>query len=163
VKAIEDHRRLLDDPDPVPGMVDKLTQALRKALNDAHVACTAAHEQGLAGLEATETWQQLTPEKRYEILPKHSVRQMPAIAVGTTEEVLATLQKTKVSELQAICDALPTRFSHASASAAKMLEPQAQSVSLPSGTIKTEDDLKGWLVSAEQRIRQKLKEGPVIV
>ncbi len=163
VKAIEDHRRLLDDPDPVPGMVDKLTEALRKALNEAHAACTAAHEQGLSGLEATDTWQKLTPEQRYEILSKHSVRQMPAIAVGTTDEVLATLQKTKVSELQAICDALPTRFSNASASAAKLLEPKAQSVSLPSRTIKNDDDLRQWLATVENAIREKLKEGPVIV
>jgi hypothetical protein len=163
VKAIEDHRRLLDDPDPVPGMVDKLTEALRKALNEAHAACTAAHEQGLSGLEATDTWQKLTPEQRYETLSKHSVRQLPAIAVGTTDEVLATLQKTKVSELQAICDALPTRFSNASASAAKLLEPKAQSVSLPSRTIKNDDDLRQWLATVENAIREKLKGGPVIV
>jgi hypothetical protein len=122
-KAVEEQRRLLDEPDPVPGMVDKLTEALRRALNEAHAACAAAHEQGLCGLEATETWQKLTPEQRYEILSKHSVRQMPEIAVGTTDEVLATLQKTKVSELRAICDALPTRFNGASASAVKLLEP----------------------------------------
>jgi len=80
-------------------------------LNEAHAACAARHQQGLIGLEATETWQQLAPEQRYEILSKHSVRQMPPIAVGTTKRFLATLQKTKVSELRAICDALPTRFS----------------------------------------------------
>ena len=36
VEAIEQHRRLLDDPDPAPGLVDKVTQALRAALNQAH-------------------------------------------------------------------------------------------------------------------------------
>ena len=35
VEAIEQHHRLLDDPDPVPGLVDKVTQALRVALNHA--------------------------------------------------------------------------------------------------------------------------------
>src|SRR4051812_29936622 len=52
---------------------------------------------------------------------------------------------------------------NALASAAKLLEPRAQSVSLPSGTIKNEDDLKTWLDDAEERIRDKLKDGPVIV
>ncbi|MCY2987652.1 MAG: hypothetical protein NTY19_07290 [Planctomycetota bacterium] len=46
VKAIEDHCRLLDVPDPVPGLVDKLTETLRKALNEAHAACNAAHGHG---------------------------------------------------------------------------------------------------------------------
>ena len=163
VKASEGHRRLLDDPDPVPGMVDTLTEALRKALNAAQAACSAAHEQGLCGLEAAETWQALSPEQRYEILSKHGVRQLPAIAVGTTDEVLVTRQKTRVSELQAICDALPTRFSYALSSAARLLEPQAQSVSLPSCTIKNDDELRQWLATVENAIREKLKGGPVIV
>jgi hypothetical protein len=85
------------------------------------------------------------------------------IAVGTTEEVLASLQKTKVSELQAMCDALPTRFSNAVAAAAKVLEPNAQQVKLPGGTIKNEDDLRNWLTAVEAEIRAKLKGGPVIV
>jgi hypothetical protein len=163
VKAIEDHRRLLDDPDPVPGMVQRLTEALRKALNEAHTACTAAHEKGMDGLEGNVTWGELTPEQRYDILSKNAVRQMPTIAVGTTDEVLATLQKTKVSELQAIRDALPTRFTNALAAAAKLLEPKAHHVSLPGGTIKNEDDLKTWLSLAEEKIRAELKDGPVII
>ena len=163
VKAIVDHRRLLDNPDPLPGMVEKLTEALRKALNEAHSACTAAHEKGMDGLDTNVTWGKLSPEQRYEILSKNGVRQMPTIAVGTTEEVLATLQKTKVSELQAICDALPTRFSNAVAAAAKLLEPKAQQVSLPTGTIKNEDDLQTWLSLTAEQIREKLKDGPVIV
>ena len=163
IKAIEDYRRLLDNPDPVPGMVDKLTEALRKALNEAHAACIAAYERGMDGLDANATWQKLTPEQRYEIFSKNLVHQMPTIAVGSTDEILATLQKTKISELQAICDALPTRFSNAVAAAAKLLEPQAQQVSLPSGTIKNEDDLQSWLSLVEEQIREKLRDGPVIV
>ena len=47
--------------------------------------------------------------------------------------------------------------------AAKLLEPKAQHVTLPGGTIKNEDDLRSWLNEAEGRIRKKLAEGPVIV
>ena len=71
--------------------------------------------------------------------------------------------KRSLSELQAICDALPTRFSNALNAAAKLLEPKAQPVTLPGGTIKNEDDLKAWLTSAEEQIREKLKDGPVII
>jgi hypothetical protein len=163
VKAIEQNRGLLADPDPVPGMADKLTAALRKALNEAHAACRAGHEKGMTALEAAPTWQQLTPEQRYDILSRQGVRQMPAVAVGTAEEILDTLRQTRLSELSAVCDALPTRFNNAQAAAAKLLEPKAQAVSLPGGTIKTEDDLRAWLAAAEARIRAKLKDGPVIV
>jgi hypothetical protein len=163
VVAIERDRSLIHDPDPVPGMVDKLTEALRKAINESHSACATAHESGLMGLEASTPWQRLSPEQRYDLLSKHGVRQIPPIAVGTTEEVLDTLKRTKISELKAICDALPTRFSNTQAAAVKLLEPKAQEVTLPGGTIKNEDDLHSWLSSAEEVIREKLKNGPVIV
>ena len=60
---------------------------------------------------------------------------------------------------RAISDALPTRFSNAAAAAAKLLEPKAQHVSLPGGTIKNEDDLKSWLTDGGGQIREKLKDG----
>ena len=163
VKAIEQHRSLLADPDPVPGMVEKLTAALRAALNEAHAACTKGHENGMATLEASSTWQQLKPEQKYDLLTKSGARVVPAITVGTTEEVLDTLRQTKLSELKAVCDALPTRIGSALAAAAKLLEPTVQTMSLPSATIKTEDDLNAWLNEAGQRIREKMKTGPVLV
>lgn len=163
VTVIEQHRKLLADPDPVPGLVEKLTSALRTALNETHDTFSADHEARLTALEATPAWAKLTPEQRYDILSKNGIRVLPTIAVGTTEEVLDTLRHTKLSELRAISDALPTRFSNAATAAAKLLEPKAQHVTLPGGTIKNDDDLRSWLAEAEDCIRKKLKDGPVIV
>ena len=122
-----------------------------------------SHEERLSSLDASSTWQKLTPEQALRFLSAFNVRQVPAIAVGTTEEILNTLRQTNLSELKALSDALPTRFGKALNAAAKLLEPKAQPVTLPGGTIKNEDDLKAWLTSAEEQIREKLKEGPVIV
>jgi hypothetical protein len=163
VAAIEQNRSLLSDPDPVPGLVEKLVAALRESINQAHNACTTSHENGLSSLDESPTWRKLTPEQRYAILSANSVRQVPKVAVGTTEEILGTLRQTKLTELKALCDALPTRFGKALNAAAKLLEPKAQTVTLPAGTITNEDDLKEWLTSAEEQIREKLKDGPVIV
>ena len=163
VEAVEQHRGLLADPDPVPGLIEKLTTALRGALNEAHTACVKGHEAGLAALDASPNWQQLQPDQRYELLSKSGARVVPAVAVGTTEEVLTTLGQTKLSELKAVCDALPTRFNSALAAAAKLLEPKAQPVSLPGGTIKSEADLTAWLEDVRGRVLAKLKDGPVIL
>ncbi len=163
VAAIEQHRKLLANPDPVPAMVEKLTSALRTALNEALGGCSTDYAARMTALEDTPTWKQLNPDERYDILSRNGIRVLPAIAVGTTEEVLDTLRQTKLSELRAIGDALPTRFNNAAAAAAKLLEPKAQSVSLPSGTIKNEDELKSWLAAVEDCVRKKLKDGPVIV
>ena len=163
VTAIEQYRKLLANPDPVPGMVEKLTSALRAALNETHGKFSADYDARLTMLTESPTWKQITQPQRHEILGANGIRVMPTIAVGTTEEVLDTLRHTKLSELRALGDALPTRFSNATGAAAKLLEPKAQHVHLPGGTIKTDDDLRAWLTEAEDCIRKKLKEGPVIL
>ena len=53
VAAIEQNRGLLADPDPVPTLVEKLAAALREAINQAHDACVASHENGLSNLDAS--------------------------------------------------------------------------------------------------------------
>ena len=42
VEAIEQNRSLLTDPDPVPGLLERLTEALREAINEVHGACSHA-------------------------------------------------------------------------------------------------------------------------
>jgi hypothetical protein len=163
VTAIEQYRKLLASPDPVPGMVEKLTSALRTALNEVHSSLATEHESRMTTLEATPAWKQISPTQRYDILSANLIRVLPTIAVGTTEEVLDTLRHTKLSELRAYRDALPTRFSSASAAAAKLLEPKAQEVALPGATIKNKDDLQAWLALVEEKILERLEHGPVIV
>jgi hypothetical protein len=163
VAAIEKDRKLLANPDPVPGMVEKLTSALRTALNEAHARFSIDYDSRLEALTESPTWKQITQPQRHDILGANGIREMPKIAVGTTEEVLDTLRHTKLSELRAISDALPTRFQNAAGAAAKLLEPKAQHVHLPGGTIKNDDDLTSWLAEAENCIRKKLKDGPVIL
>jgi hypothetical protein len=163
VAAVEKTRSLLADTDHVPGLVDKLATALRDALNAAHAAAVARHEAGLSGLEENTVWQKLTPEQKFDCLTGANARTVPPIAVGTTDDILATLRGTNPRALQDLADAMPTRFANALAAAAKLLEPQAQRVTLPQATIKTEEELAAWLTAAGDRIRAKLKDGPVIL
>jgi hypothetical protein len=163
IEAVERNRSLINDPDPVAGVVDRLTEVLRQAINQVHGECATRHQTGLTHLEASPAWQKLTPEQRYELLTRHGVREVPSVAVGSTDEVLHTLERMKLSELRAIRDAMPARSSNALADAVKLLEPKAQQVNLPSRTIKNEDDLRSWLSQADAVIRKELQHGPVIV
>jgi hypothetical protein len=87
VEAIEQNRSLIKDPDPVPGLLERLTEALRNAITEVHGECTKRHEAGLALLEGSSAWQKLTPEQRYELLTRHGVHEVPAVEVGSTDEV----------------------------------------------------------------------------
>jgi hypothetical protein len=163
VEAIERNRSLLTDPDPVPGMLGTVTQALRDALNDSRARCESARQQGHESLLASDTWERLKPEDHASLTEQYGLGGLPAIRVGSTEEVLDSLRAMKLPEWGTLCDALPTRFSQALAAAVKLLEPKAQHIKLPGGTIKDENDLKAWLKSAEGSIREKLRDGPVIL
>jgi len=162
-QAIEEHRGLLNDPDPMPGMVETLTHSLRSALNTAYAQCQALQKEGFSSLGASDSWSRLSPEDRNELTAQHQLDHLPPVKVGTTDEVLATLGASKLQEWATLRDAIPSRFAQALAAAAKLLEPKAQQVKLPSRTIKSESDLKAWLASVEATIRARLTEGPVIV
>jgi gluconate kinase len=58
---------------------------------------------------------------------------------------------------------LPQQFSNAAFSAAMLLEPETQTVKLTSGTLKTEDDVKSWLVNVEKELLGKIKKGPIVI
>jgi hypothetical protein len=114
-------------------------------------------------LLASETWERLKPEDRESLTAQYGLDRLPAVQVGNTEEVLDSLRAMKLPEWGALCDALPTRFSQALAAAAKLLEPKAQHVKRSGATIKDENDLNAWLKGAEDQIRAKLQDGPVIL
>ena len=87
----------------------------------------------MTALVDTPAWNQITQPQRYDILSANGIRLLPTIAVGTTEEILDTLRQTKLSELKAISDAMPTRFNNAGASAAKVVGAKGPACSFAAG------------------------------
>jgi hypothetical protein len=59
--------------------------------------------------------------------------------------------------------ALTARFQNTGRKAAKLLEPETQYVTLTSGMLRTEAEVKDWLAEQETTLVTKLKEGPVVV
>ena len=88
---------------------------------------------------------------------------MPEIRVGTEQELLASLAGISLESWATRRDALPQRFTKALEEAAKLLEPKAVRVSLPSATIRKEEELRAWLDQVEAKLREQLGKGPVIV
>jgi hypothetical protein len=44
-----------------------------------------------------------------------------------------------------------------------MMEPEAQFVSLPRRTLKTEQEIQAWLDEAEKQLKAALNEGPIVL
>jgi hypothetical protein len=163
VEAIKEQRALLDEPDPVPPLCDRLTQALRETVTEAHRAYEQRHIDQMQRLAESEAWQKLPDDDRGRILRQQGLGVVPEIKVGTQQEVLATLQDRPLSSWRDQCDALPTRFENAGIEAARRLEPKATSMKLSPATLKTEEDVDLWWEGARAEIVEKLKKGPVII
>ncbi len=166
VDAIVAHRQLLDATDPVPPLASTLGAALRKKLTSLATHASQVHEQHAASIAADANWKTLGEKDRSareSIATAHRLAPPPEISVGTEDDLLSALGSRSLTSWSELAAAIPGQFDAARRDAAKALEPKAQSVKLPSATIKSKDDLAAWLASAEAAISAKLGDGPVII
>ncbi len=163
VAAIEAQRALLNDPDPVPALTQKLTNALRGALTAVQTTITETFAERAAQLNASDAWKKLTPAQRDDLARVHQLT-APAVApLATDEEILSAVRASSLAARRDFCDAVPARFIRALDEAARLLEPKAVRVTLPAATLKTEPELDAWLARARTVVAKKLRDGPVIL
>lgn len=165
VGHIERDRQLLAEPDPVAPLTASLTQLLRDELNRLDREYQTRHEQGMERLKADENWQKLEPEQRYQLLSAQLLHEAarPAVAVQSTNDVLATLDKVSLPMFADRVAAMPARFDNVLAAAAELMEPEAQFVVLPRRTLKTVDDIDAWLAEAKQQLKAAIEKGPIVI
>lgn len=163
IAAITKNRSLLNEPDPVPPLIQNMTQALREAMTKLQGDVTDAFEFGERRLAQSDVWKRLSADQRQDLTTRFQLRLTAMGLLGTEQELLAALRGSSLSERRNLLDAIPQRFTRALEEAARLLEPKAVRVTLPSGTIKNEAELDAWLDDAREQIAEKLEDGPVIL
>jgi hypothetical protein len=136
---------------------------LRAAVTGAHQAFAKRHAELLTELEASENWQKISGQQRTSILSEEGISSVPDLEVGSDEQLLSALQQTPVSSWNDKTAALTARFQNAVRKASKLLEPKTQYVTLKSGTLRTEAEVKAWLAKTEKELLEKIQKGPVMV
>ncbi len=164
-KSILDSRLLLTDPAPVMPMVLALAQLLRDELNSLSARYDAEFERGFEVLEPDANWQQLEQEQRHTLLEQQglTLAQKPRIRVDSDAEIASTLSSISISSLRDRVVAMPSRFAQIALEAAQILEPKARRATLPSTTLKSDEDVDQWVAQAAASLKEQLHEGPVIV
>jgi hypothetical protein len=160
---IEQQRALLADHDPAQALLDKTVDLLRNSLNHHVDEHKTTHDAQLAELDQDSDWQNLAPDQRTAILEKHSLGDTVSVDASTAESILDELERCSLAQWADRTQALKGRFEQARLEAAKLLEPKVQRVDLPRRTLKDETELAAWLEEAEQRIRDMLDDGPVMI
>ena len=163
IEAIVADRRLLDPSDPVPGLASKLTDALRAALAHSRErhdeTCRAERKR----LEATESWRQIEPQVRDEILARLHIERVSRAATGTEQEVLESLDRISLDGWRARTAALPRWFADARAEADRLVEPKIRHVKLESATLRTPEDVKAWTETTERELLEQIRHGSIVI
>ena len=165
VQHLEQQRQLLEEPDPIAPLVANLTQLLRDELNRLDKEYQTRHENGMEQLRDDANWQQLEPEQRYQLMSAQHLHEAarPKVEVQSTADVLATLDSVSLSMFADRVAAMPARFNNAAASAAELLEPEAQFIQVPRRTLKTEEDIDAWLEDVRGQLKIALDKGPIVI
>lgn len=163
LQALQAERLLLEDPDPINPLLVPLCHSLRSALNEARLSYEQVHRSESEHLQASEIWQRLNPLQQSEILTKLRIAVIADVAVGTEQEILASLDMCSLEAWAIGREDLPGRFAQALEHAAKLLEPKSIQARLPAATIHSEPELQAWLDKAAEVVRKHLSSGPVIV
>ncbi|MEW6366713.1 MAG: BREX system P-loop protein BrxC [Acidobacteriota bacterium] len=161
--AVRADRRLLDASDPVPAIQKGVASILRPALNKAHNEYETLFSTEKRRLDASESWQRLSPAQREEILAAVGIAEAPTLDVSDDVSLLRSLDECSLGSWKMRTSALPQQFIDAALAAAKSLEPKTQRVHLTSGTLKTPAEVKDWVTNIERDLLDKVADGPIVI
>jgi uncharacterized protein YheU (UPF0270 family) len=136
---------------------------LRKSLNHHVDTYNNSLEKGHADLKNDNDWKKLDAKQKKVILTKNGLSEKAAINTASAENIIEELETRSLTHWGDKERAIPGRVEAARFEAAQLLIPKTVRVELPKRTLSDDDELKQWLDDAEQRIRDKLKNGPVMV
>lgn len=163
MEAIQRDRLLLDPADHVAPLARQAADALRAALTSVRHSYAATRDRELGRLESADIWKRLADGQRTNLLSQSPIPEADASPIATEDDLISALRRTPLPQWRDRADALPGRVDALLAAAAKLLEPKAQRVTLPSATLHNAEDLEHWISSVRESIEAKLKEGPVIL
>ena len=161
-QAVLDGRQLLANPDPVPPLVERASNALRSALNDAHAAYSSQFRTGAVALQGHADWGRLNRADQSAILSQVGLTAAePAPAVGTLDDLLASLAQCTPARWCERHDAIAGKLQQARAACSQKLEPKVQPYAVPQRIVRDEAELDAWLAEVRAAALARLALGPV--
>ncbi|MNF92384.1 hypothetical protein D3C84_750280 [compost metagenome] len=159
--AIVSHRSLLDDPNPVSGLVQQLVNKLRDAIQFHVQAYQDRYAECLIQLQADSHWQQLSEQQKSDILGKRKLLTLAQPVLNDAEAIIDSLNDVSLEQWTDRTESLSSKFDSARMEAVQLLQPKLQRISLPRKTFETEADVDTWLAEVKQQILDKINDGPV--
>jgi hypothetical protein len=159
----------LADPDPVVPVLTSLADALRAALSDKAQQFDVARASALARIDSAPVWSELGDDAKAEYLNSAGLAEGVAASVGTTAQLLRSLDEWPLADWQVRIDAIPVQVDKAyKRAAAAQANADASgkepvSVGLPKAVIRTSADLDRYLAELRATVSSHLNAGDSVV
>jgi len=165
VSAIIDQRLLLDDPDPIPPIRDRITDEIRKSLKDAHKRLASVVKEARKQVAASDEWGEVGEKKGEVALAQAGLEVAEAPRVSTTDELLRVLDRSPLSDWEDKIAAVPTKLDAARAKLAEFAQPKLETVQvkLPNATLHTEADVDDYVEKVRNHLKRKLGDDKQLI
>jgi hypothetical protein len=167
VQAIRDNRALLEEPDPVRSLYDRLSTLLRERVSALHAEFEETRFRGHHELFRLPEWDRVSEDLQDRLLRQHQMLPHHQPDVSTDDKLLAALDQLPLSTLVAARDAIPQRVARIREEVVRSLRPEAVSVTLPRRTLHSPEEVDAWLRDVEELLKREMSQDgttrPVIV
>ena len=161
--GIRDGRQLLDDPDPIAALLKELTHALRTELHRVIEELETAQRTAVHELEAWDRWTSLDSGLRHTLIEEAKLASVAPLDVSSGAKLLEALDAIPLGAWRDRISLIPSRRDQVRQRAAMILEPESVAVTLPSGTLKTRDDLNEYLDEVRDRVQPHLDANKTVI
>jgi hypothetical protein len=161
--AIEAHRQLLADPDPVKPLLDRLTDELRAQLQERFERLNSSRSHALSALEQSAEWQALESTTRDQILGKAGLSPYARPDISTDRGLLVVLDGTPLHSWEERAELVDARAQHARELAMRKLEPHSVSIKVPATTLKSKEDVEHFLSNLRETLMKHIDAHETVI
>ena len=163
MESLRSGRLLLDASDPASALQKGLADTLRATVQQRLEEHRAAFGQAAKTLGSSEVWSAIDASAQSTIQQEVGLA-APAIPdVSTDEALVDCLDQVPLDAMQAEIDAVAGRVAQAIERAAKLLQPEVQTVALERTTLNDAAEVDDWIERQRQRLQGAVAKGPVLV
>jgi hypothetical protein len=163
IAAIKSNRMLLQEPDPIEPILNKMTEILGGLLNTKRDKYNEIWAYKMDELQKNEYFLKLTPEQKRQILIKQQILAKKEKTSTDSQALLNHLDKVSFYNWDTSIAALPGQFQAALDDAIELSAPQAKTFSLPRATINNQGDVEKYLAQLKSNLEDLLKEASSII
>lgn len=163
VEAIEEDRLLLQNPDLIRPLLEKVTTLLKKELNILKEEYNSEYDLRFDTLQKDSFFEQLDGDQKHSILRDNQLLAKPEIKDYNSQALLNTLNKVSLDSWRTKISALGSQFDNALSQAVILLEPKAESFSMPRKTLSSQSDIDNYVEELKAKLTEVLKNAKSII